>query len=185
MTPRNQWYIHIINSSSFINNKKRDDPILSNNPKAAEDNIIDDQVNYANYESLFLLHEDFEEVEEKMCSRIRSYVYHMQKKISCLNIFNQLWIIHVELEERVVSLIYCLMIGTKQKSYIHTLEIIRKEFYNIVLEEQGTKPTSAGRPSKNLIGSIRIKSPKLVLLDFEAAQYIAFMKVFECATQEC
>ncbi|KAJ9056397.1 hypothetical protein DSO57_1033445 [Entomophthora muscae] len=121
----------------FITNKRRDDAISVKNLETAKYLAIDDQVKYANDESLFLLHEDTNQVEE----RITIYAPKSHLKVlkdqevwlsdvtfaSCPKIFNQLWVIHVELEERVVPLIYCLMIGTKQENYVRTLKIIKKE----------------------------------------------------------
>ncbi|KAJ9072039.1 hypothetical protein DSO57_1031386 [Entomophthora muscae] len=74
---------------------------------------------------------------------------------------------------------------TKQESYVCALKIIKKKIQKIVLEKQKTKPTSARGPPKDPIGSTRLKNPKIVLLDFEAAQSIEFMEVFGCATQGC
>ncbi|KAJ9075274.1 hypothetical protein DSO57_1037690 [Entomophthora muscae] len=55
---------------------------------------------------------------------------------SFLKIFNYLWVIHAEVEERVVPLIHCLMIGPKQENYVYVLNIIKKEIQTIVLGEQ-------------------------------------------------
>lgn len=179
----------------FITNKRRDASIPTSNPETARDLVIDDQLKHANDESLFLLHEDPKEIEERMI------IYATKKNMqvikdqevwlsdatfaSCPKIFNQLWVIHAEVEERVVPLIYCLMIGTKSESYVRALKIIKQEMQKIALEENEAKATSAGRPPKDPISSIRLKNPKVVLLDFEAAQSMAFKEVFGCATQGC
>ncbi|KAJ9071838.1 hypothetical protein DSO57_1033166 [Entomophthora muscae] len=70
-------------------------------------------------------------------------------------IFNQLWVMPAEVEER--------------GNFVHALKIIKIEIQIIVLEEQETRPTLAGRLPKEPVVSIRPKNPKLVLLDFEAA----------------
>ncbi|KAJ9076245.1 hypothetical protein DSO57_1028138 [Entomophthora muscae] len=79
---------------------------------------------------------------------------------SCPKNFNQLWIIHAEVEKRVVPLIYCLMIGTKQENYVSALKIIKKEIPNIDLAKKYTKPVLAGRPPRDFIGLIGLKSLK-------------------------
>ncbi|KAJ9065982.1 hypothetical protein DSO57_1014226 [Entomophthora muscae] len=62
---------------------------------------------------------------------------------SCPRIFDQIWALHAEVEVRVVPLIYCPMIETKQENYVGALKIITKEIQKIVLEEQETSPTPA------------------------------------------
>ncbi|KAJ9060111.1 hypothetical protein DSO57_1034337 [Entomophthora muscae] len=100
-------------------------------------------------------------------------------------IFDQLWALHAKVEERVVPLIYFLVIETKQENYLDALKIITKEIQKMVLEEQETRPTPAGRPPKDPAASIRLKNPDLVPLDFEAVQSIEFREVFGSVTQGC
>ncbi|KAJ9053650.1 hypothetical protein DSO57_1022171 [Entomophthora muscae] len=45
------------------------------------------------------------------------------------------------------------MIETKQENYVCALKITKKEMQKIVLKEQETKHTSAGRPLKDCVGS--------------------------------
>ncbi|KAJ9085299.1 hypothetical protein DSO57_1015319 [Entomophthora muscae] len=71
---------------------------------------------------------------------------------SCPKIFNQLWVIHVEVEERVVPLIYFSMIETKQKSYVGALKIAKEDIQRVVLEEQEIRLTSTERPPKDPVG---------------------------------
>ncbi|KAJ9072054.1 hypothetical protein DSO57_1031153 [Entomophthora muscae] len=148
-------------------NKVIDDFIPVKNPETAKDIIIDDQVKYSNDESLFLLHEDTNQIEERII------IYAPKSHLNVLK----------DKEDRVMPLIYCLMIGTKQENYVYALKIIKKKIQKIVLEEQETKPTSAGKPHKDPVASIRLTNTNLVLLDFEADQSLAFKEVFECATQ--
>ncbi|KAJ9059406.1 hypothetical protein DSO57_1002404 [Entomophthora muscae] len=100
-------------------------------------------------------------------------------------IFNQLQFILAEVEGRAVPLIQCLMIETKKENYVSNLKFIKKEIQEIVLVEQKTEPTPAGRPPNDLIALIRLKNAKLVLFDFEATKSIVFWDVFGCVAQGC
>ncbi|KAJ9072957.1 hypothetical protein DSO57_1021586 [Entomophthora muscae] len=179
----------------FITNKRRDDSIPSNNLEITKDLVIYDQVKFTNDDSLFLLHGDPNEVEERMfIYAAKSHLTELKDKevwisnatfSSCLKILDQLWVIHPEVEERWVPFIHVLKIGTKQEGYVHSLKTIKKEIQKIVIKEQETRPPTAGRPPKDHVASIQLKTPKLVLLDFEAAQSIASREIFGCATQGC
>ncbi|KAJ9067188.1 hypothetical protein DSO57_1002251 [Entomophthora muscae] len=92
--------------------------------------------------------------------------YSMQHLPAFPKISNQLWVIHAEVEERVVPLIYCPMVKTKQESYLNVLKVIKEEMQTTFLEEQETRPTSAGRPPKDNVVSIRLNKLTLVPLNF-------------------
>ncbi|KAJ9049930.1 hypothetical protein DSO57_1019421 [Entomophthora muscae] len=124
----------------------RDGLTLVKNLDQEKDLVAYEEPKYPNDKPIFLLHEDPNDIKESMII----YEYQSHFKVieyqdvwlsdtiffSCPKIFNQLWIIHGEVEERVVPLIYCLMIRTKQENYLPALKIIKKEIQKIVLDEQ-------------------------------------------------
>ncbi|KAJ9052143.1 hypothetical protein DSO57_1037134 [Entomophthora muscae] len=117
----------------FITNKRRDDSISFKHLEVAKDLVIYDQVKFTNDDSLFLLHGDPNEVEERISYMQPRVILQSLRIRICPKILDRLCVIHVEVEERWVPLIHVLKIGTKKEGYVHALKTIKKEIQKIVI----------------------------------------------------
>lgn len=191
----------------FISDRRHDANPIAQSATHLDNLVLTDALKKTESGKLFLLYDNGVEAKED-----RMIAYATQENIeklgeattwlcdgtfsTCPRLFKQLWVLHGQFEDKAIPLVYFLLSGFSTEVYQEAFTIVR----DALAELPSKKPIPAthatrGKPAEEEKDEETLAAekeewlsslgPKVIIMDYEQAQYNAFKNTFDGEVQGC
>ncbi|KAJ9080073.1 hypothetical protein DSO57_1039659 [Entomophthora muscae] len=192
--------------SSCVNNRRQASDPLAKSATTIEDLVLSNALKKTEDIEMFLLHDNGQEVEDSIIAYVTTQnLEQLNTAITwlcdgtfatCPTIFRQLWVLHGQFNDQVIPLVFFLLPGAKTEGYTRAFKIVWDTLCSLPTNQlpppthaTRANPSSAEKDESTLaaeqLAHVRSLGPKVIIMDFEQAQFRAFEATFNGEVQSC